>query len=247
MASRSLCPEGIDARHGLEEHLAEERRGRDQDSGEARVGLRVVRERPIRLLRHEGLILRRGVKLGHVVVHGDVTRFIAIDEVHRALAHVVVDVVVEGPEQGHVEQELAARDVGVGDLGREVPECVEEVRPEALELGAGRVRSVLVHVVVLREPLGDLPVALFVDDERREDLLQGGMLDDPALLLEERFRETFDAGHVLEVLDDGDLFVALHRSRLRAPVQIVDLPLLGRALFQHALDVHGSFSDMGAW
>jgi hypothetical protein len=173
-----------------------------------------------------------------VEVDRDVARLVAVDELHRAVAHLVGDVVVERAQQGDVEDQLAGRDVRVRDLRRGLPDDLQEVRPEPRERRALLVRAVAVDVVVAREPRRDRGVAPLVGDERGEDLPQrriGGLV---ALDLEQRAGEPLDPGHVDERLADRLLLVARHPRRRDRPVEVVDRPLIADALVEHARQVH---------
>ena len=76
------------------------------------------------------------------------------------------------------------------------------------------------HVVERRQALGDHRVPLFVDHEGTEDRSQRGIVRALGLLTEQRPRKPLDAGHVGEVLHDGDLVVARQHARSARPVEV---------------------------
>ena len=166
---------------------------------------------------------------------------VAVDQVHRLVAHRVGDVVVDRAQQRDVEQQLAARDVRVRDLGRRLPHRVQEVRPELRERRALDVRAVVVDVVVAREPARDVAVALLVGDKRREDLRERRVaraLCVRPLDLEQRAGEQLDAGHVREVLDDRLLLVPRQARGRARPIDVVRRPLVANAALEHAREIH---------
>ena len=238
----------VDQLHGAEEDFAEERRGVVEHVAQrpGRLGPPSPPAAKAAALRGDLPAVGVGrVVLDHVEVDRDVPRLVAVDQLHGLVAHAVVDVVVEGTQQRHVEDQLARRDVEVGDLRRQIPNRVDEVRAEALQSRVDPIGAVLVHVVVAREAAGDFGVSNFVHHEGVEDLMQDPIPRTCPLLAEERRRQTLDPGHVREVLDDRDLVFARHGAGRHRPVQVVGAPLIPAALGQHALEVH--VSRVAAW
>jgi hypothetical protein len=175
-----------------------------------------------------------------VEVDRDVPALVAVDAVHHRGGHRVGRVVVEGPQQRDVEDELAGGDVDRGELFGEEPQRVDEVRGERHEVGVRAVEAPAVDVVVVGQHLRGVGVAELVLDEGVEDGDEARVRRVATLLGEQGAGQPLDAGHVGEALDDGFFFVAGPvRRRRQRPVEVTDLPLVPDAAREHAVEVHG--------
>ena len=173
-----------------------------------------------------------------MVVDRDVPRLVAVDEVHRAVARVVGDVVVDRSQERDVEDQLARGDVRVGDVVLELRHRADEVIEEASERRRRAIHAQAAAVVVIGEQLRHLRVAHLVDDERLEDRAQRVVVRAARLLAEERAGEPLDDRHVREELAHGDLVRLGELARRLGQVDVVHRPLVAAAALEHATRVH---------
>ena len=141
-------------------------------------------------------------------VDRDVARLVTVDALHGLLAHRIGDVVVERPKQRDVEDQLAAGDVGVGDVIRQVAKRVHEVRREPQKMGIRLVDFVIVTIEMVGEHHRDVAMPRLVLDAVPKDPLQHRVVRTPSLGLEERAGQALDSSHIGEVLDDGELVLS---------------------------------------
>ncbi|MCZ7683851.1 MAG: hypothetical protein M5U28_35840 [Sandaracinaceae bacterium] len=238
-ASVSRRPLRIGHVHRREEDVPEERARVVEEREQREEAPRALLERLRGLLGEPLVVGAARVELDHVVVHGDVARLVAVDELHRRVAHLVVHEVVERAQERHVEEQLAGRDVGVRDVGRQVVHRLHERPAEAHEVRVELVALVAVHVVVLAQALRHGRVPLLVDHEGVEDRGERRVARHVALHLEELAGQQLDAAHVHEVLADRDLVLARELPRPDRPIEVADAPLVPAAHGQHAFEIHG--------
>ena len=125
--------------------------------------------------------------------------------------------VVDASKERDVQHQLAAGDVGVGDVVVEIADRPEEMGPEAGEVRVDAVGAQPAHVAMAREPLRDAGVPLLVRDEGVEDGSQDRIGGAASLLREERADQPLDASHVGEELHDELLVGGTERRPAARP------------------------------